>query len=121
MKYIWVLLLCAACAHDITGLNEMVPYDNPAVLSPLWDNLEACSGLRGDFTTLHFFTAPSLVTDGRDTNGLWLGGFNWIVVIDRLKNEPRVWKHEMMHALLGGGSDHPAKYFNGVCGNLMAG
>lgn len=96
----------------------MIPYDQSEMLPPLWNELENCSGLRGNFGTVHFFSTSELTADGMDIYGIWLGGLNWIVVVEKLKHNPRLLKHEMMHALLRGGSDHPAHYFNGICGDI---
>lgn len=117
-KLLGLLCVLLSACHDITGLGQATAYNDPAFLRPLWVQLQQCSGLRGDFDAVRFETTPNLTTDGRETLGIWLPTGNRIVVVERLENDPRIWRHEMMHALLHGGSDHPAKYFNGVCGYL---
>lgn len=111
-----VLVGIYAC-HDIVYGSRLAPDTDP-ILAAEWQKMEACSGLRGDFADLHVFTTSSIVADGVDKDGLWIAGLNWIILVDRVRAREKTIDHEMIHALLRGGSDHPAHYFNGVCGDL---
>lgn len=119
MKRLLLVLILTACSADIMGLGEAVPYDSP-MLRPLWNEVEACSGLQGNFDAVRWYLAPN----GIKRNGVWVGGLwdqdeNKIYLTPPHKDDPRMIKHEEMHALLGPtGNNHPPHYFNGVCGDL---
>lgn len=118
MKRLLLVLALTACGSDIMGLREAVPYDSP-ILRPLWQEIEACSGVRGDFDAVRFYLAPNgIKRDGEWAGGLWDQNGNKIYLTPPYKDDPRTIKHEEMHALLQT-RDHPPQYFNGVCGNLM--
>lgn len=117
MKRLLLILVLTACSTDITGLREAVPYDSP-VLRPLWNEVEACSGISGDFNRVAFYLAPNgIKRNGVWVNALWEEDGNRISLTPPFKNDPRTIKHEAMHALLQR-ADHPPHYFNGVCGDL---
>lgn len=117
-KLACLLLFVLPACHDVTGLAEMTPITDTAFLREVWEATEACSGLHRDMGHVKFFSTPTLSADGQEIAGIWLSGLDWVVVIDKLKDNRRLLMHEDMHALLGGGSDHPARYFNGVCGDI---
>ena len=50
-------------------------------------------------------------------SGYWEPSHTVVIQDTWIYNETLV-KHEFMHDLLQRG-DHPAQYFNGVCGNLL--
>lgn len=117
-----LVLVLGACSGDsVTGLQDAIPYTDPQ-LRVLWSEMESCSGLRGDFDSIHFYIAPDGITrNGEGAGALWVREGNAIYLTPPVKNDPMTIKHEEMHALLQGGADHPAKYFSGACGELMLG
>ena len=100
-------------------LPEAVAIDPPAIYRVWWTDLETCSGLTGDFDRVQFYVAPVLVYDGKEILGLWILRGNKIIVAAAWQDVQTVVAHEMMHALRRA-SGHPAAYFNGTCGNLLA-
>lgn len=118
-------VLLAACGSPIGPLDRLkigrdaVAIPAPASARQLWTELEACSGLKGDFDAVKWFVEPNgIMVGGKWKQGVWLTG-NVIVLAPPNLDDPWTIKHEEMHALLRGSPDHPAKYFNGACGNLM--
>ncbi len=115
-----LVLLLAACS-DLTapqrGEYGAVPIPTTSQYRAWWSHLEACSGLSGDINAVRFYSVDSLSNHdvGREypaTKQIYLVS---IFVTDSL-----IVQHEMMHALLNV-SGHPAQYFNGPCGDLLAG
>lgn len=109
--------LLTACENPVMAGVE--PFDPPPIYREWYAELEKCSGLRGDYDALRFYTAESIVAGGKPKGGYWrppdtitlqnnavASVFAWFIV-----------KHEMMHDLLQDGS-HPVGYFSGVCGDL---
>lgn len=118
-----------ACS-DLIGFADPIEYpdaykyfDEP-LFRPLWDQLEACSKLRGNLRGVGFFYVPreSLpsVLHGIRTLGIYVPASNRIFIIESEKSNPAVIRHEMMHALLKDESGHPPLYFaaDGLCGYL---
>lgn len=120
-----VLLVVVACfdmgPHQAT-IEGKTPYPNPESLRAKWNAMEACSGLKGDFDKMHYYTASSIKYDGADAGGIWLEGKNEIIISSRALDTDQVGnkivEHEDIHALLNHGG-HPALFFNGVCGDLL--
>lgn len=80
--------------------------------------MESCSGLRGDLSRVSFYTATRIGTAG--ARGYWRRTDDAIFILESLKDNTTAIDHEMTHALLQGGDNHPAAYFiDGPCGNLM--
>lgn len=112
-----LFLALTACSTDIMGLQEAQPYDAPE-LRTLWNEVEACSGLVGDFDAVRWYLAPNgIKRNGVWVNALWREDGNKIFLTPPFKADPRTIKHEEMHALLQT-PGHPAYYFHGVCGDL---
>jgi hypothetical protein len=119
-----VLLLALIACGDPTGTSDVriegsARYDAPA-LAERWVMMEACSGLKGDFRQVSFYTATRIVYKGVDVRGYWRKADNSIFLLESLKGNTTAIEHEETHALLQGGANHPAAYFiDGPCGNLM--
>jgi hypothetical protein len=121
------VVVLSACSNpegltfeDVLFLRNAAPFV-PDNAEQLWNEVEACSGLKGDFSAVHWFVAP----DGIKLHGKWISAFwrregNAIVISPPYLHDTITIKHEEMHALLRGGVDHPHQYFvDGPCGNLM--
>lgn len=128
MRSAWpILLVVLACSDPISPIEKAtIEREAVAVAAPdsarqFWTQLEACSGLRGDFASVRWYVEPNgLMAGGEWRGGVWLADRNAIVLAPPNRKDPFTIRHEEMHALLRGGSNHPARYFNGVCGNLMS-
>lgn len=126
MKRLLFVLALTACADSIgppslfwmtRGLVD-IPAPNQA--REIWTELEACSGLRGDFDSVRWAVAPNGIrVKGKWKYGIWLPE-NVIVLAPNAVDNYITIKHEEVHALLRGGGNHPAKYFSGLCGDLMS-
>lgn len=97
------------------GAVRMEP---PALYRDRWRAMEACSGLSGSFENVTWYHTPRLVLDGKIYDGGWLKRQNAIFIVDARLDNLVVIDHEITHALLQGGIDHPAQYFHGACGDL---
>lgn len=116
-----VLSACNMSTDLYTGTIEgKTPFPNPESLRVKWEAMEKCSGIKGDFDKMHFFTATRIVDSKGEHGGVWLKPTNDIVVVEDIRYYPnnREWEHEIMHALLNHGG-HPSLFFNGVCGDLL--
>jgi hypothetical protein len=93
-----------------------------------YGELEACSGLRGNYDAVSFYTVPDTFTvNGKDAGGVWHRPHS-IFIRQSLTNTKWLIDHEIMHDLLNTdpkgrlaimGNDHPLHYFQGVCGDLL--
>lgn len=117
------LLLLMAC-HPLSTLDVLrkegaTPLQPPAWYEADWHRLEACSGLKGDFAAVSWYQSPQIAVADSSYRGGYLPKNHAIVILDNALNNHTVVNHEEMHALLRGGMDHPIKYFNGSCGDLL--
>jgi hypothetical protein len=101
MRWLAIILLMA-CTSPVEPKDALTWYRE----------LEECSGLHGDFYAINW-----IVTDDIPT-----GYYGWWNPPHTIRLRPSAdehkTKHEMMHDLLGRG-DHPPRYFDGVCGDLL--
>jgi hypothetical protein len=89
----------------------------PSNYVALWQEMQTCSGLRGNFNDITWFQADSIVLRREHYLGYWFADRNRIVIrADRLNYDNTV-KHEMMHAL-SKLHTHAERFFNGPCGQL---
>lgn len=110
----------AGCRNPVDfvadGAVELTP---PALYRELWQTVEACSGLTGNFDSLRFYLAPNgMSLNGESVAGLWEQEGNKIFLEPPYRNDRRTIMHEEMHALLRA-AGHPVQYFNGACGDLL--
>ena len=110
-------LVLAACA----------PFPEPRLVPTLFPpdeyatwyrELELCSGLKGDFGGIAFYTTTANEHQGHHFDGYWQAGG---IVLNRHKlGDKELILHEMMHDLTRSGA-HPREYFKGKCGDLSLG
>jgi hypothetical protein len=67
--------------------------------------VEACSSKTGDFDLVRWFEASALVVQGESVLGIW-EPMHDITVLNTLKDEASIVRHEMLHDLLGGDIEH---------------
>jgi hypothetical protein len=101
-----------------------VAYQSPQ-LEVLWNKIEACSGVTGDFSAVRFyvvpqrFKVPQEVGPGLLASGVWVESENAIYLASAYSTFDGLIMHEEMHALLQR-TDHPTQYFiHSACGPLM--
>lgn len=116
-------LLIASCETPFEPLPEgAVPYaPNPQNVAAWWNEVEQCSGMRGDLSRVSFYIVPEVSTftwEGRDVIGLWMEKGNRIVLAGEFAFRDLNVRHEMLHAItrLGG---HPPRYFRDLCGAIV--
>ena len=118
-----VVLVLGACSNATEPrplqIAGAVPFADTALLARLWSKTEACSGLKGDLSSVSFYKVPSVdVVNTEGNGGYWFRDGNRIFIADAWAGSASLITHEIMHALLQSGA-HPPQYFNGVCGDLM--
>jgi hypothetical protein len=115
------LVLLAGCASitDVTP-SSAVPFAPPPIYRVYWAELEACSGLAGNFDNIQWFAVPRITmpNGSGEAAGLWFQDGNRIYIEQAYVDNWLIIKHEEMHALLGH-PGHPPEYFSGVCGQLL--
>jgi hypothetical protein len=113
-----VLVACVPMQSTAFAQNVKPVEGRDAQYKQWYQDLEKCSGLKGDFNRLSFYTTTDHLHNGRTFDGYWEQQSNSIVL--RKPWEREAVQHEMMHDLLQS-TDHPLKYFKGVCGDLSRG
>jgi hypothetical protein len=103
----------AGCSDPFAPPAGSAPFVPPGVYEVAWQDVEACSGLQGDLHRISWFLTPGVFSCTGETgqcDGLWHPPHDIYVTqfaaADSISNY-RVVKHEMLHDLLGGGSNHP--------------
>lgn len=119
-----LLLALIACVHPTGDFAEVIQegatrFQPPESYRMEWHSMEMCSGLRGNFDLVAWYHTQHIMVRDSTFEGGYFAKHHAIVIPDYQINNKIVIDHEEMHALLRGGADHPAQYFNGSCGNLM--
>ena len=129
-----LLAILAACSVAVAvacqSIEAPVLPSGAVRLEPLapyrlwWSVTEACSGLRGDFNSVAWYTVPNttvftLPDGGGIADGAWYQSGNTIVVASAGTLSGPLVRHEMLHALIGGTSGHPAEYFGSRCAGVV--
>ena len=101
-----------------------IAFAAPAAYRTWWSVVQSCSGLTGDFNAVHWYQVPGtttfLVPGSGAANGVWYSNGNIIVVAGDSAQSGQIVRHEMLHALIGPVSGHPAQYFYTKCGGIVA-
>ena len=102
-------LALVACSIPTEGLSLAVTQRQPLV--PLqeyrgwWEIVEACSSRSGDFDLVRWYEASGIVVRGEVALGLWEPPHD-ITVVNTVKENAFIVRHEMLHDILGGDPDH---------------
>lgn len=86
----------------------------------MWTDLEKCSGITRSWQEPTYYVLmgkSEIIVDGKSYWGYWMQDGNKIILVEPRATDTQLLRHEQMHALLQSG-EHPAQYFNGVCGDL---
>ena len=108
-----VSVLAIACLDPIAPPAGAQPMTPPPVYRFDWEQMEICSGLKGDFARVHWFRVPKVTfpcAEGGDCLGEWEAPHNIYLSETVVSGAPIanfVVAHEILHDLLGGGGDHP--------------
>jgi hypothetical protein len=120
--------LCAITMVLVGCEPPLVPPEGAVPLAPdraqyliWWRQVEACSGLRGNFDDVDFFFVPgvsAMVWGNQVVNGVWLEHGNRIILAEGHVDDEDTVRHEMLHSLLFL-PGHPAEYFQARCRTLV--
>ena len=116
---LFLLVSLAACETFTTAIENKQPLEPLPIYVDWWAATESCSGLSGDFSRVQWFTASSIVGDGRLAAGRWSPPHD-IIIVRGYEDEPEVVRHEMLHDLLAGDRHHKHRSW-GDCGLLSGG
>lgn len=119
-----LLSLALACdsATDPHVALGAVPITPPARYALWWRLTQSCSGLTGDFASVSWYVVPNTTTvndQGKQVDAYWISDPDRIVMADARRNDGRVVRHEMLHALLHR-TGHPREAYLVGCGGLVA-
>ena len=81
------------------------PFTAPPLHEAWWSATEACSRLSGTLSAITWHLASGITGDGVVARGRWSPPHEIIIVRGYEDEEPTV-RHEMLHDLLSGDSDH---------------
>jgi hypothetical protein len=94
----------------------------PARYALWWRLTQACSGLTGDYASVQWYVVPYTTTiddQGKQVNAYWISDPDRIILADARKNDGRIVRHEMLHALRHR-DGHPRDAFLVGCGGIVA-
>lgn len=86
-----------------------------------WSMVQSCSQRSGDLARVRWFVVPNsseITVGARKYHGYWFGDDNSIVLASKSVLDGGLVRHEMLHALTGGG--HARDYFVTRCGGVVA-
>lgn len=110
------LTLCiAACAQLPPPTPSPLP-DQPGYRK-MYAEMEECTGVKGDYSGVTFYTDSTGRHLGHRFNGYWEPGS---IVIYARSHDKTVILHEMIHDITRF-STHPKKYFVNKCGDFSLG
>lgn len=118
MKSLVLVLILGACASPMAPMGfpgEKSLYA-PVEYRIWYAELEACSGLKGNYDALVLRTAQKIEVAGETYSGYWERPHRITILVGMTYKKALV-DHEFMHDLLQS-PDHPAQFFNGNCGDL---
>lgn len=109
-----LLLSAIACTPIVEPAEGLRPHDADFYL--YWSNVEECSGLVGnpDAVRVYVLAGSTVTTNGREVSAYYSPSGYFIVFAGDWIDQPNLWRHEILHALLRRGG-HPAEYFAGPC------
>lgn len=124
----WAILSCAACADASAPTPlplEATRFEPEPVFRDWWTQIQECSGRSGDYDAVTWYYVPGeepFHAPGLDkvVIGYWDPAGNRIVLLQFVPNRSALIRHEILHALIRRG-DHPATYFQELCGAVING
>jgi len=105
---------CLGCSGYTLSVANKEPFQPLPIYAEWWSATESCSGRTGDLLEIDWYTASSITSDALIARGVWTPPHEITLVRGYEENEITV-RHEMLHDLLGGDSDHTAQEWNS-CG-----
>ena len=100
------LVACSTPTENLSlAITQARRFGPPEEYRSLWETVEACSSVSGDFELVHWYEASRIVIQGEVVLGFWEAPHDITVVITAKENDFVV-GHEMLHDLLSGDPDH---------------
>ena len=122
LAVLWSLALACDSAtdpHIPLGAVSLTPRARYALW---WRLTQACSGLTGDYASVQWYVVPNTTTindAGKQVDAFWISDPDRIILADARKDDGRIVRHEMLHALLHR-NGHPRDAFLVGCGGIVA-
>jgi hypothetical protein len=118
----WPLLAIVLACEEVTALPPgSQAFDPPPEYRLWWSMTEACSGLRGSFSSVDWYVVPGTTnlpgTHG-EYQGEWFVQGNRISLASAVQFDGALVRHEMLHALLGV-DGHPRSEFLDRCAGTV--
>ncbi len=121
-------LLCIALGASVACSEPIGPesvgvierYSPPEVYRTWWAEVEACSGLQGDFDRVRWYVkgqSGQFRYRGAYVFAYWWPSHEIVIAGGQVANDMVV-RHEMLHDLLGSG-EHSPEYFVSRCGMIV--
>ena len=109
------LLIVNSCtlarAWEPENAEQFVP---PDIYLDWWNETQNCTGLRGNFHRIRWFSVPEFFVTNPltlETGAAWWGEPHSIWVSSYFMLEERLIRHEMVHDLLGSAGTHDSPFF----------
>ena len=106
-------LAAGSCGAYTVSFENKDPFAPLPVYEEWWAATETCSGRSGDLLAIDWYTAASITSDNLIARGLWSPPHEIVIVRGYEEDELTV-RHEMLHDLLGGDSEHESALWE-VC------
>jgi len=116
-------LSIVSCLDPFAPPPGTYAFDPPSAYRVAWQQVENCSGLRGDFARVHWFAIPGAFFPCAEGNcqGIWAPPHR-IYLSDFARSDSAgnyfTVRHEILHDLLDGKGGHPPVFR--TCGLLRA-
>jgi len=105
----WAACVLAAaavgCQAYTLSFRDKEPLEPLPVYVEWWAATETCSGQRSDLGAIKWYTALTIATEVAVARGVWVPPHE-ITIVRGFEDDEVTVRHEMLHDLLGGDSDH---------------
>lgn len=119
LSVILLILIFAACENPL--MTKVQPFTPPPIYRALYAQMEQCSGHKGDFARIQWFTAEQITQpNGKEAYGYWETDHKIFLRADIVAGPgfERLVKHEELHDIRNSKS-HPKEFYpTGICGDL---
>ncbi len=105
-RFIPAIAFAIVACSDITAPRVGTPIRPPSAYTAWWSQVEACSGTQGQFELVRWYESPEGAL-GPQVLGEWLPRHDVYLVTFVVSHQLEATvKHEMLHDLLHGDTDH---------------
>ena len=103
-----LIVVAAAACTDLgfqAEIQNRAPFDPPVTYAAWWTATETCARASGQLDRIEWYLATSIVVDGALAFGAWTPPHE-IVIVSGYETDETIVRHEMLHDLLEGDSEH---------------